>query len=139
MGYRGLLFNSKETLMKTLLAFFALTLMLSAEAAVTKIECTFAEEVGPLAVMPKSVKAVLKAKEGEFAYSKGLAYGKLDFSFVVEYTDGDLNVVIQENNQAQSEVGNFGCTVARSGTFCEEPVNDFKGRHAFNFSCRSIR
>ena len=109
-------------------------LTLNAQAA-QKIECKLVEEVGILAVMPKVVSVVFEAKEGEVASSKNIKRGRYAYNFTLEYSEKSLNVVIQENNEVQDEVGSFSCDVARSGVFCFEPIFDIDSEHAFNFSC----
>jgi hypothetical protein len=91
-----------------------------------------------------SVKLNLnKIAEYSGEYSKGIDSGKDNYSFGLEVTksgkDYDLNIVFQENNHVEDEVGSIACTYnAKIGTrsFCYEPLKTSSDWTVAQFWCQ---
>jgi uncharacterized protein len=87
--------------------------------------------------------------EGEWGYSDSLDAWKGSYSFSAGIEDGAVQIVFQENEHVQDEIGSTACDLPkplkRGTTFCNEPLeidtslgteDDEKVVHAFDFACR---
>lgn len=88
----------------------------------------------------------IKAADGEQKDSRSLELGEYSFSYMIEYFEdagqNGVSVVIFENNQLMSEVGQFDCHLDLSrqyeDPFCIEEIQNFEGEPTFELSCEAL-